>query len=94
MVEVDGIVEVDGVDENVRDPRLPTLKPPPGRASAADASSPAVAATIAKTARARKTLWNMKSSHCVSQARPHAAARRIDRAIDNIGMLGRNDKRW
>jgi hypothetical protein len=51
MVDVDGNVDVDGVDENVRDPRLPELKPPPMRASATDASRPDAAATTAKTAR-------------------------------------------
>jgi hypothetical protein len=40
MVDVDGIVDVEGVDDQVRDPRLPELKPLPRRASAPDASRP------------------------------------------------------
>jgi hypothetical protein len=53
MVDVDGDVDVDGGAENVRDPRLPELKPPPMRASAPQARRPDAAATTAKTARAR-----------------------------------------
>jgi hypothetical protein len=53
MVDVDGIVDVDGGAENVRDPRLPELKPPPIRASAPDARRPDAAAITAKTVRTR-----------------------------------------
>jgi hypothetical protein len=52
VVDADGIVDVDGGAENVRDPRLPELKPPPMRASALEARRPDAANTTAKTARA------------------------------------------
>jgi hypothetical protein len=47
------MVDVDGGAENVRDPRLPELRPPPMRASAPDAKKPVAAATIATAARTR-----------------------------------------
>jgi hypothetical protein len=53
MGDADGMVVVDGGAENVRDPRLPELKPPPRRASAPDARRPDAAATTAKTVKAR-----------------------------------------
>src|SRR6185437_10519271 len=40
-----GAVRVDGGGENVREPRLPVLNPPPTRASAVPASIPSVATT-------------------------------------------------
>jgi hypothetical protein len=53
MFEAYGIVDVDGGAENVRDPRLPELRPLPIRASAPDARRPDAAATTAKTVRTR-----------------------------------------
>ena len=51
--EADGMVDVGGGAENVRDPRLPELRPPPMRASAPEATMPVAAATIATTVRTR-----------------------------------------
>jgi hypothetical protein len=47
------MVDVDGGAENVRDPRLPELRPPPMRASAPEARKLVAAATIATTVRTR-----------------------------------------
>jgi len=47
------MVDVDGGAENVRDPRLPELRPPPIRASAEEAMKLVAAATIATAARIR-----------------------------------------
>jgi hypothetical protein len=75
MVDVDGIVDVDGVEEYVREPRLPALRPPPGRASAPDTKSPAVAATTASMVKARNIVRNIKPSHMRPDQEPEPTAR-------------------
>src|SRR5215831_4586793 len=62
---VDGAVRVGGGAENVRDPRLPALKPPPTRASAWLASMPSASVT----ARTAMTLRSERRIISTSQGR-------------------------
>jgi hypothetical protein len=64
-----GAVDVVGGAENVRLPRLPELKPPPTRASAALASMP-IASTTANAAASLRTLNLIIKSSRILSARP------------------------
>ena len=81
----DGMVEVDGVGANVREPRLPELKPPPMRASAPEPRKTSVAMTIMAAVTTRKTARNI-------QVLPIAAMLPLERCsaarnTAHIGML-------